>query len=116
MRAEDLGAYQTAVERRITPLTHAGWQAKRAFERFPGTTYAIARLPVTFRVLQKLLQGDLPDPAEARGIELAAIRAIYAVSRVAARATPNPAVRLAKMRSCRSRARGVSQSPMAGCR
>jgi len=86
-RAEDLGAYQTAVEQRITPLTRAGWQAKRAFERFPGATYALARLPVTFRVLQKLLQGDLPDPAQARGVELAAIRAIYAVSRVAARAT-----------------------------
>ena len=86
-RAEDLDAYQTAVERRITPLTHAGWQAKRAFERFPGMTYALVRLPVTFRVLEKLLQGDLPDPALAHGIELAAIRAIYAVSRVAARAT-----------------------------
>jgi len=86
-RAEDLGAYQAAVERRITPLTHAGWQAKRAFERFPGITYALARLPVTLRALEKLLQGDLPDPAQARGVELAAIRAIYAVSRVAARAT-----------------------------
>jgi geranylgeranyl reductase family protein len=86
-RAEDLRAYQAAVERRITPLTHAGWQAKRAFERFPGITYALARLPVTLRALEKLLQGDLPDPAQARGVELAAIRAIYAVSRVAARVT-----------------------------
>jgi geranylgeranyl reductase family protein len=85
-RAEHLHAYQAAVERRITPLTRAGWGAKRAFERFPGTTYALARLPITFRALEKLLQGDLPDPASARGVERAAIRAIYAVSR-AARAT-----------------------------
>ena len=83
-RAKTLEPYQAAVERRITPLTRAGWQAKRAFEHFPGTTYALARLPVTFRALAKMLQGDLPDPATARGFELVAIRAIYAVSRTAA--------------------------------
>jgi geranylgeranyl reductase family protein len=83
-RAENLDAYQAAVERRIVPLTRAGWGAKAAFERFPRTTYALARLPVTFRALEKLLQGSLSDPAAARGGELAAIRAIYAVSRAAA--------------------------------
>jgi geranylgeranyl reductase family protein len=83
-RAENLDAYQAAVERRIAPLTRAGWQAKHAFERFPRTTYALARLPVTFRALEKLLWGDLPEPAAARGAELAAIRAIYAVSRARA--------------------------------
>jgi geranylgeranyl reductase family protein len=82
-RADDLDAYQAAVERRITPLTRAGWGAKRAFERFPRTTYALARLPVTFRALEKLLQGDLPEPAAARGVERVAIRAIYALSRAA---------------------------------
>ncbi len=83
-RAETLEPYEAAVERRITPLTRAGWQAKRAFEHFPRTTYALARIPVTFRALEKMLQGDMPDPAAARGVELAAIRAVYAVSRVAA--------------------------------
>jgi geranylgeranyl reductase family protein len=80
-RAQDLEGYQAAVERRITPLTRAGWGAKRAFERFPRRTYALARLPVTFRAFEKLLVGDLPDPAVARGIEGVAIRAIHRVSR-----------------------------------
>jgi geranylgeranyl reductase family protein len=80
-RAESLDAYQAAVERRIAPLTRAGWGAKAAFERFPRATYAIARLPVTFRALEKLLQGGLAHPAAARGAELAAIRAIYVLSR-----------------------------------
>jgi geranylgeranyl reductase family protein len=80
-RTESLEPYQEAVEREITPLTRAGWGAKRAFERYPGTTYAIARLPVTFRALAKLLVGDLPHPAVARGIEGVAIRAIHRVSR-----------------------------------
>jgi geranylgeranyl reductase family protein len=82
-RAENLDAYQAAVERRIAPLTRAGWGAKAAFERFPRTTYALARLPVTFRALEKLLQGDLSNPQAARGIELAVIGVIYAVSRAA---------------------------------
>jgi geranylgeranyl reductase family protein len=86
-RADDLDQYQAAVERRITPLTRAGWQAKRAFERFPRATYALARLPVTFRALEKLLQGDLAEPGAARGAERAAIRAVYAVSRAAAAGT-----------------------------
>jgi geranylgeranyl reductase family protein len=94
-RAEDLSAYQTAVEKRIVPLTRAGWMAKRAFERFPGVTYALARLPVTFRALEKMLQGDLPDPGAARGTELAAIRAIYAVSRAAAGGATGPGSRSA---------------------
>jgi geranylgeranyl reductase family protein len=84
-RAENLDAYRAAVERRITPLTRAGWGAKRAFERFPRATYALIRLPVTFRALDKLLQGDLSDPAKARGLERAAILAIYVVSRIAGR-------------------------------
>src|SRR5437763_629714 len=94
-RAEGLVAYQAAVERRIAPLTRAGWGAKRAFEPFPRTTYALARLPITFRALEKLLQGELSEPAAARGIERAAIRAIYALSRVAARRVTEPGSRSA---------------------
>ncbi len=83
-RAETLEAYGRAVERRITPLTRAGWGAKAAFERFPRTTFALARLPVTFRALEKLLRGELSHPGAARGVERVAIRAIYAVARRAA--------------------------------
>jgi geranylgeranyl reductase family protein len=85
-RADGLEPYEAAVERRIAPLTRAGWGAKRAFEHFPRTTYALARLPVTFRALEKLLRGELPEPKAARGMERVAIRAIYAVARRAASA------------------------------
>jgi flavin-dependent dehydrogenase len=82
-RADGLEPYQTAVERRIAPLTSAGWGAKHAFERTPRLTYAVVRLPVTFRVLEKLLVGDLSEPRDARGIERVAIRGIYRVSKLA---------------------------------
>ncbi|MHB8471135.1 MAG: geranylgeranyl reductase family protein [Gaiellaceae bacterium] len=83
-RAAGLEPYEQAVARRITPLTSAGWGAKRAFERFPRTTFALARLPITFRALEQLLRGDLSHPAAARGLEKGAIRLIDAVSRAAA--------------------------------
>jgi geranylgeranyl reductase family protein len=79
-----LEPYAAAVERRITPLTSAGWGARAAFARFPRTTFAIARLPVTFRAVEKLLRGDLSHPGAARGLEKGAIRLIDAVARHAA--------------------------------
>lgn len=80
----DLAAYPAAVERRIAPLTRAGWGAKAAFTRFPRTTYAIARLPVTFRAVEKLLRGELTHPGAARGLERGAVRLIDRVAKAAA--------------------------------
>jgi geranylgeranyl reductase family protein len=82
--AGDLSSYAAAVERRITPLTNAGWGAKRAFDRFPRTTFALARLPVTWRAVEKILRGELSHPGAARGLEKGAIRLVYGVSRLAA--------------------------------
>jgi geranylgeranyl reductase family protein len=80
-RAEGLEPYAEAVERRITPLTTAGWGAKRAFDRFPRITFALARLPITFRVVEKLLRGEISHPGAARGLERGSIRLIYAVAK-----------------------------------
>ena len=79
-RTATLEPYARAVERSITPLTAAGWGARMAFERFPRTTFALARLPVTWRALQKLLTGELGHPGAARGAERAAMRLIQAVA------------------------------------
>jgi len=79
-RAPGLEPYAEAVARRITPLTAAGWGAKVAFDRFPRTTFALARLPVTFRAVERLLRGELSHPGAARGLEKGAIRLIYAVA------------------------------------
>jgi geranylgeranyl reductase family protein len=83
-RARDLEPYADAVERRIAPLTAAGWGAKAAFDRFPRTTFALARIPLTFRVVEKLLQGTISHPGAARGLEKGTIRLIYTVAKHAA--------------------------------
>ena len=82
--AGDLPAYSAAVERRIAPLTRAGWGARAAFDRFPRTTYALARLPITFKAVEKLLRGDLTHPGAARGLERGAVKLIYTVAKAAA--------------------------------
>jgi geranylgeranyl reductase family protein len=82
--AETLEPYAEAVERRITPLTAAGWGAKVAFDRYPRTTFALARIPFTFRVVEKVLRGELSHPGAARGLEKGTIRLISSVARHAA--------------------------------
>ena len=81
--AGDLPSYASAVDRRIGPLATAGWGARTAFTRFPRTTYAIIRLPVTQRVVVKLLRGELAYPGAARGLERGAVRLIARVAKAA---------------------------------
>jgi geranylgeranyl reductase family protein len=82
--AGDLAGYRAAVDRRLGRLHRAGWAAKTAFTRFPATTYAISRLPATWRALEKVLRGDLADPDSARGLERGAMRLLAAVAKAAA--------------------------------
>jgi geranylgeranyl reductase family protein len=80
-RAPSLDQYETAVWRAIGPLTAAGWGAKVALDRFPRLTFSLARLPPTWRAVEKLLRGELGHPAAARGIERVAMKSISAVAR-----------------------------------
>jgi hypothetical protein len=87
-RAADLDGYEAAVARTLGPLTAAGWGAKLALDRFPRATFACARLPLTWRVVEKLLLGELGQPGAARGAERAAIRLIEALARRASATAP----------------------------
>jgi geranylgeranyl reductase family protein len=80
-RARSMEPYASAVARAIGPLTAAGWGAKVAVDRFPRATFAIMRLPVTWRAVEKLLRGELRHPGAARGAERAAVRLVYALAR-----------------------------------
>jgi geranylgeranyl reductase family protein len=82
--AGDLSSYAAAVERRLTPLHRAGWGARAAFSRYPRATYAVTRLPVTFRTVEKLLRGELSHPGAARGFEKGAVEAIARLAKAAA--------------------------------
>ena len=80
-RAESLDAYDGAVRRALDPVASAGWGAKVALDRFPGVVFAIMRLPVTWRALEKIITGELGAPSAARGAERRAMKLIELLAR-----------------------------------
>ena len=78
-----LDAYAAAVHRELDPLSSAGWGAKKALDRFPRAVFAIMRLPVTWRVLEKLLLGEVAHPGDARGAGRTAMKLIEGLARAA---------------------------------
>jgi len=82
--AEDLPSYAGAFDRSLHALHTAGWGARTAFTRFPRATYAVVLMPVTQRVIEKMLRGELSHPGAARGFERGAVRAIARIAKAAA--------------------------------
>jgi geranylgeranyl reductase family protein len=82
-RADSLAPYEASVHRELDPLSSAGWGAKKALDRFPRAVFAIIRLPVTWRVLEKLMLGDVAHPGAARGAGRTAMRLIEGLARAA---------------------------------
>jgi geranylgeranyl reductase family protein len=81
--AGELEAYDAAVRDRLDALSSAGWGAKKALDRFPRAVFAIMRLPVTWRVLEKLMLGEVAHPGEARGAGRTAMKLIEGLARAA---------------------------------
>jgi geranylgeranyl reductase family protein len=80
---DKLDSYAAALRRELDPLASAGWGAKKALDRFPRVVFAIMRLPVTWRVLEKLMLGDVAHPGEARGAGRTAMKLIDGLARAA---------------------------------
>jgi geranylgeranyl reductase family protein len=79
-RIEHLESYGSAVRHQLDPLSSAGWGAKKALDRFPRAVFTVMRLPVTWRVLEKLMLGEVAHPGEARGAGRAAMKLIQSLS------------------------------------
>jgi geranylgeranyl reductase family protein len=80
-RTESVEPYAPALSRALEPMAAASWRAKAALDRFPGLTFAIARIPPVWGVLEQLLRGDLSVPGEARGPVRAPLRLLEALAR-----------------------------------
>jgi len=78
---DTLENYEAAVRERLDPLSSAGWGAKKALDRFPRAVFTIMRVPVTWRVLEKLMLGEVAHPGEARGAGRTAMKLIEGLSR-----------------------------------
>jgi geranylgeranyl reductase family protein len=80
-RAATLDPYERTLRQALDPIASAGWGAKVALDRFPRAVFAIMRLPVTWRALEKLVTGEVPDPGSTRGVERRAMKLIEALAR-----------------------------------
>jgi geranylgeranyl reductase family protein len=78
-----LDGYSAAVHRELDPLSSAGWGAKKALDRFPRAVFTIMRLPVTWRVLEKLMLGEVAHPGATKGAGRTAMKLIEGLARAA---------------------------------
>jgi len=74
-------SYEPALRAQLDPIASAGWGAKVALDRFPRAVFAVMRLPVTWRALEKVITGEVHDPGSTKGVERRAMRLIEALAR-----------------------------------
>jgi geranylgeranyl reductase family protein len=81
--AGDVAAYAVSVRRDLDGLRAAGWGAKRALDRFPRATFAVMRIPATWRAIEQVVTGHVREPSATRGAERRAMKLIQVLSRAA---------------------------------
>ena len=82
-RAETVEPYTERLAAALGPLAGASWGAKVALDRYPRTTFALARAPLVWPVVERLVRGDISAPSEARGLARPPLKAIAALARFA---------------------------------
>jgi hypothetical protein len=75
--------YTDRLAEALGPLAKASWGAKIALDRYPRTTFALARAPLVWPVVERLVRGDIKAPDEARGLARPPLKAIAALAKLA---------------------------------
>jgi flavin-dependent dehydrogenase len=81
--ADDLAGYAVRLEQHLAAMMSASWSAKLAFDRFPRLAFTIARTPPAWRLAERLLREDLPDPRRASGTMRVPLHALRALAHAA---------------------------------
>jgi flavin-dependent dehydrogenase len=82
-RAESVEPYAARLDRALGPLARASWGAKLALDRFPLLTFTLARAPLVWPVVHRLVRGEISAPSEARGLARPPLKAIALLARLA---------------------------------
>jgi geranylgeranyl reductase family protein len=80
-RAEGLEPYGEGLTRRLGTHLWASWGVKAALDRFPRTTFRIARSQIVWRTVERLVQGEIRDVSAARGLARPPLKALAALAR-----------------------------------
>ena len=81
--AESLDAYGPKLTRHLAVHLWAAWSLRAALDRFPRTTYALAKGRLVWPVVEKLVTGELPDVRATRGLARAPLKALSLLARAA---------------------------------
>jgi geranylgeranyl reductase family protein len=80
-RASSLTGYEAAVDAELSPLHRASWKLKRALDRWPRASWQVARSHLLWVSIRGMLDGELPDPAQQRGLARVPLRALAILGR-----------------------------------
>ena len=64
-------------------MMSASWSAKLAFDRYPRLAFTIARTPPAWRLAERLLRDELPDPRSVSGTMRVPLHALRALAHAA---------------------------------
>ncbi|HXV34912.1 MAG TPA: geranylgeranyl reductase family protein [Gaiellaceae bacterium] len=80
-RADGLEPYGEGLTRQLGTHLWASWGVKGALDRFPRTTFRIARSRIVWRTVEKLVRGEIDDVGAARGLARPPLKALAALAR-----------------------------------
>ncbi len=80
-RSATLDAYEQAVDRELAPLHRASWKLKQALDRWPWATWQVARTKLLWVTIRGMIEGELTDPAEQRGLARVPLQALALLGR-----------------------------------
>jgi geranylgeranyl reductase family protein len=81
-RAATLLSYGTGIDAALGPLHRASWKLKRALDKWPRTSWRVARTQLLWRSVERLLLGELSAPGEQRGAARVPLRVLEALARL----------------------------------
>ncbi len=82
-RAEGLEPYGDRLGGDLGTHLWASWGVKAALDRFPRTTFRIARSRIVWRTVERLVRGEIQDVSAARGLARPPLKALAALARAA---------------------------------
>jgi geranylgeranyl reductase family protein len=82
-REESLEPYGPRLIGLLATHLWASWGVKAALDRFPRATFRIARTQTVWRVVEKLVRGEVVDVAAVRGVARPPIKALGLLARAA---------------------------------
>ena len=80
-RTDSLDAYGQAIRAALSSLQSASWGAKIALDRYPRATFALGRSALAWRVMERMMRGEIKAPSDARGLTRVPMRGIEALAR-----------------------------------